>query len=45
MTEDKVIPTLAITRLWAGKPVTLQFDRSKPDILSLVLTGNEQIRW
>ncbi len=43
--EDKVIPTLAITRLWAGKPVALEFDRSKPDILSLVLTGNEQIRW
>lgn len=42
---DKVIPTLAITRLWEGKPVALQFDRSKPDILSLVLTGNEQIRW
>jgi hypothetical protein len=43
--EDKVLPTLAVTRLWAGKPVALEFDRSKPDILSLVLTGNEQIRW
>src|SRR5260370_13010456 len=43
--EDKVLPTLTITRLWAGKPVALEFDRSKPDILSLVLTGNEQIRW
>jgi hypothetical protein len=43
--EDKVLPTLAITRLWSGKPVALEFDRSKPDILSLVLTGNEQIRW
>jgi hypothetical protein len=42
---DKVLPTLAITRLWAGKPVVLEFDRSQPDILSLVLTGNEQIRW
>jgi hypothetical protein len=43
--EDKVLPTLAITRLWAGKPVALEFDRSQADILGLVLTGNEQIRW
>ena len=42
---DKILPTLAVTRLWAGKPVALEFDRSRPDILSLVLTGNEQIRW
>jgi hypothetical protein len=42
---DKVLPTLAITRLWAGKPVVLEFDRSQPDVLSLVFTGNEQIRW
>jgi hypothetical protein len=42
---DKILPTLAITRLWAGKPVALEFDRSQPDVLSLVLTGNEQIRW
>jgi hypothetical protein len=31
--------------LWAGKPAVLEFDRSQPDVLSLVLTGNEQIRW
>jgi hypothetical protein len=43
--EDKILPTLAITRLWAGKPVALEFDRSQQDILGLVLTGNEQIRW
>ena len=42
---DKVLPTLEITRLWAGKPVALEFDRSQPDVLSLVLTGNERIRW
>jgi hypothetical protein len=42
---DKVLPTLEITRLWAGKPVALEFDRSQPDVLNLVLTGNEQIRW
>ena len=42
---DKVLPTLAITRLWAGKPVALEFDRSQADILGLVLTGKEEIRW
>lgn len=41
----KVLPTLAITRLWAGKAVALEFDRSRPDILGLVLTGKEEIRW
>ena len=45
LSPDKVLPTLAITRLWAGKPVALEFDRSQPDVLSLVFTGNEQIRW
>jgi hypothetical protein len=43
--EDKVLPTLAITRFWEGKPVTLEFDRSQADVFNLVLTGNEQIRW
>jgi hypothetical protein len=42
---DKILPSLAITRLWAGKAVALEFDRSRPDILSLVLTGKEEIRW
>jgi len=42
---DKILPKLAITRLWGGRPVALEFDRSLTDILNLVLTGNEQIRW
>ena len=42
---DKAPPTLEITRLWGGKRIALEFDRSLPDILNLVLTGNEQIRW
>jgi hypothetical protein len=45
MSEDKILPTLQITRTWGGKPVALQFDRSLPDVWNLVLTGNEQIRW
>ena len=42
---DEILPRLAITRLWAGKAVALEFDRSRADILSLVLTGKEEIRW
>jgi hypothetical protein len=42
---DKILPSLAITRLWAGEPVALEFDRSQPDVLNLVFTGNERIRW
>ncbi len=45
MSGDKAPPTLEITRLWGGKRIALKFDRSLPDILNLVLTGNEQIRW
>jgi hypothetical protein len=45
LSPHEVLPTLTITRLWAGKPVALEFDRSQPDVLSLVFTGNEQIRW
>jgi hypothetical protein len=42
---DTVLPTLAITKPYAGKPVPVLFDRTKPDVLGLVLTGNEEIRW
>jgi len=45
LSAGKILPTLAITRLWAGKAVALEFDRSRADILTLVLTGKEEIRW
>jgi hypothetical protein len=41
----EILTTLAVTRLWAGTAVALEFDRSRPDILGLVLTGKEEIRW
>jgi hypothetical protein len=40
-----VLPTLAITKPYAGKPAPLEFDRTKQDILALVLSGDEDIRW
>ena len=42
---DAVLPTLAITKQYAGKQAPVEFDRTKPDILGMVLTGNEEIRW
>jgi hypothetical protein len=40
-----VLPTLAITKPYAGKPAPVEFDRDKQDVLRLVLSGDEQIRW
>jgi hypothetical protein len=40
-----VLPTLVITKPYAGKQTAVVFDRAKKDILSMVLTGNEEIRW
>jgi hypothetical protein len=42
---DAVLPTLAIMKPFAGKPVPVEFDRTKPDVLGMVLSGNEEIRW
>jgi hypothetical protein len=42
---ETVLPTLRITKPFAGQPAAVEFDRGKQDILNLVLTGNEQIRW
>ena len=42
---EDVLPNLTITKPFAGRPVPIEFDRIKQDILSLALTGDEQIRW
>jgi len=42
---DQILPTLTITRQWGGKPVALEFDRTKQDILGLFFTGKENLRW
>jgi hypothetical protein len=38
-------PGLRISRLWRNRMLPLEFDPAARDILGLVLTGNEQIRW
>ena len=42
---EAVLPTLAITKPYSGKETPVDFDRSRPDILGLVLTGHEEIHW
>jgi hypothetical protein len=42
---ETVLATLAILKPFGGKPVPVEFDRTKPDVLGLVLTGNEEIKW
>jgi hypothetical protein len=36
---------LKVYKLYAGKPVPVEFDRSSPEILGLVLNGGERISW
>lgn len=38
-------PELKVYKLYAGKPVPVEFDRASPEILGLVLSGGEKISW
>jgi hypothetical protein len=40
---DEILPTVSVTKPYDGKPLPVQFDRSKRDILELVLAGDEVI--
>jgi hypothetical protein len=42
---EEVLPTLTISKPFAGRLVNIEFDRTKQEVLSLALTGDEQIRW
>ena len=42
---DRVPPELEVYKLYAGKPVPVEFDRTSPEILGLVLNGGERISW
>ncbi|HXA52745.1 MAG TPA: hypothetical protein VNV86_20655 [Candidatus Acidoferrum sp.] len=41
----EVMPTLAISKRFAGKMIPIEFARTKPDVLGLVMEGDEEIRW
>lgn len=42
---ERVLPRLKILRAYRGKKIPVEFDRSKTDILRLVLTGGEELQW
>ncbi|HYL77860.1 MAG TPA: hypothetical protein VEU96_26850 [Bryobacteraceae bacterium] len=42
---EAVLPTLAVQRRYAGRPVPVLFNRTQPEILDLPLNGGEDIRW
>jgi hypothetical protein len=41
----EAIPKLQVLRPYEGALVPVEFDRARPDILSLTLIGGEEIRW
>lgn len=42
---EDILPTLAISRLYNGRPTPLEFDRSNSSILRVPLMGGEVISW
>jgi hypothetical protein len=34
-----------VYKLYAGKPIPVEFDRARSEILGLVLNGGEKISW
>ena len=42
---ERVPPDLKVYKLYAGRAVPVEFDRSSPEILGLVLNGGEKISW
>jgi hypothetical protein len=40
-----LLPRLAVSRLYHGRPAPVEFDRGNPEILRLILTGGETISW
>jgi hypothetical protein len=42
---SRVPQELKVYKLYAGKPVLVEFDRTSPEILGLVLNGGERISW
>jgi hypothetical protein len=42
---EDVLPSLRITKTFNGRPIPIEFDRTRQDILDFVFTGDEQVRW
>jgi hypothetical protein len=41
----RVLPTLAVYRLYGGKPTLVEFDHASSEILGMPLGGGEKISW
>jgi len=42
---ERLPPDLRVYKLYAGKPIPVEFDRARSEILGLVLNGGEKISW
>jgi hypothetical protein len=42
---ERLPPELEVYKLYAGKPVAVEFDRDSIEILGLVLSGGERVSW
>jgi hypothetical protein len=42
---EEVMGTLTVSKPFAGRQVAVEFDRTKLDVMDLVLLGNEVVRW
>jgi sulfur carrier protein ThiS len=40
-----VLPTLKLTRPYEGKPLAVEFDRARTEVLRVVLLGGEEVSW
>ncbi len=42
---ELVLPKLAVYKRYRGQPVPVEFERTSPSILNLILTGVETLSW
>jgi hypothetical protein len=42
---EEVMATLHITKRYNGKMTPVEFEQNKPDVLDLIMTGNEAVVW
>ena len=45
VTPEQVMPPLAIEKRYAGKMIQVVFEGTRPDVMDLVMEGNETVRW
>jgi hypothetical protein len=43
--QEDVLPTLVLTKRFGGRMLPVEFDRTRSDVLDLVMEGDETVRW